>query len=99
MTQITSQRMIAERIIKDTTEQLKSETLSTDERIALEAKLSGAEALKGLYKLMNNSLSGKTYQSDEYYHESKLVTIHKQYNTVTNGKVVLNRTIISDDLV
>ena len=48
---------------------------------------------------MNNSLSGKTYQSDEKYGESVLVNNHKQYNAATNGRLVLDRTIISSDLV
>ena len=97
--QITNQRKLAEKEIFETQTQLNEECKDAEETQRLQTNQACAKARKGLFKLMNNSLSGKTYQSDEKYGESVLVNNHKQYNAATNGKLVLDRTIISSDLV
>ena len=97
--QITDQRKLAEKVIYDTQRELKESHGNEAHINVLRSRLTGAKARKGLFKLMNNSLSGKTYQSDETYGESALVTNHKQYNAKTNGRLVLDRTIISKDMV
>lgn len=56
---ITNQRKIAEKEIFDITRKLAHGT-THDEKHILESSLNGAKARKGLFKLMNNSLSGKT---------------------------------------
>ena len=64
-----------------------------------EVDMIDAKSRKAFYKLFGNSVSGKTFQNDLKFHETKFVRNKQQFLKATVGRYHMDNVIIGQNLV